>query len=86
MLINLYLLCIHLEVSVQIFDKLKVYLACYSNVICFANCEAPSNIENSQSIERLFRKAIVLNIPNNTERVKFLKEFTKNLEWMYGMV
>ena len=63
-----------------IIDKLKVYLACYSNVICFANCEDSSNIENSQPIERLFKKAIVLNIPDNTERVKFLKEFTKNFD------
>ena len=68
------------ENSEVIVDKLKVYLSCYNNIICFANCEEPSAIENIQSVERLFKKAIIFNIPDHHERIKFLKEFTKDFD------
>jgi len=68
-----------METPDAILDKLQTYLDIYPQVILIATCEDSSAlISNEDTYSRFFKKAISLEVPNQEERCKLLKEFTAN--------
>lgn len=67
------------ETPEAILDKLKTYLNFFDNVILVATCEDPTPLITDESYSGLFKKVIILDTPNQKERVKLLKEFSSHL-------
>lgn len=62
-----------------VFDKLKTHLDVFKNILLFATCEDVTALSTDESYENFFKKVIVLEAPNQEQRIQLLKVFTKNL-------
>lgn len=67
------------ESSDTVLDTLKTYLDVYKNVILFATSEEDSILVSNDSITNYFKKIILIEMPDQDERISLMKEFTSNL-------